>query len=221
MLLPKSSFGDHQLTWYGTLASGIITCSPNKDAGPSKTTRVRPFVRTLCSPNEDFERSSKHSGTYFQGTFHMNVAQIDHSRMWKVLWKYVPERLLVLPKSSFGDHKFLVATLARFLYTTWCFLWTSYTHRECMHLVNIIHTSGMHASCEHRTNIRHAWILWTWIRTSYTHQAWTVPYTRHDVFVNIAQTSGMHVSCEHRTLIRHERSRIHYVMFFVKIIHTQ
>jgi len=27
----------------------------------------------LCSPNEDFGKPSKHSGTYFQSTFHMNV----------------------------------------------------------------------------------------------------------------------------------------------------
>ena len=34
----------------------------------------------------------------------MNVAQIEHSRMWKVLWKYVSECLIGLPKSSFGEH---------------------------------------------------------------------------------------------------------------------
>ncbi len=32
--------------------------------------------KTLCSPNEDFGRPVKHSVTYFQSTFQMNVAQI-------------------------------------------------------------------------------------------------------------------------------------------------
>jgi hypothetical protein len=64
----------------------------------------------LCYPNEDFGRPSKHSGTYFQSTFQMNVAQIEYSRMWKALWKCVPECLLGLPKASFGEHKFPLGT---------------------------------------------------------------------------------------------------------------
>ena len=36
---------------------------------------------TLCSPNEEFGRPIKHSGTHFQSTFQMNVAQVEYSRM--------------------------------------------------------------------------------------------------------------------------------------------
>ena len=38
----------------------------------------------VCSPNEDFGRPSKHSGssgTYFQRTFQMNVAKNEYSRI--------------------------------------------------------------------------------------------------------------------------------------------
>ncbi len=73
------------------------------------------------------------------------------------------------------------------LFPTWV-----YIHQACMHLVNIIHTSDMHASCEHHTHIKHACIFWT----SYTHQA-----CMH--LVNIAHTAGMHAPCEHRTHIKH------------------
>ena len=59
----------------------------------------------LFSPNEDFGRSNKHSGTCFRSIFQRNVAQIEYSRMWKVLWKYVPECLIGRPKSSFGDSR--------------------------------------------------------------------------------------------------------------------
>jgi len=88
----------------------------------------------LCSPNEDFGRSNKHSGTCFRSTFQRNVAQIEYSRMWKVLWKLVPERLLVLPKSSFGEHKFDVAISRNYGYFQHGYytsgmriLWTSYS----------------------------------------------------------------------------------------------
>ena len=59
----------------------------------------------FCSPNEDFGRPTEHSGTYFQSTFQRNVAQIEYSPFWKVLWKYVPECSSSLPKSSFGEHR--------------------------------------------------------------------------------------------------------------------
>ncbi len=66
------------------------------------------FVTSLPIPNEDVGRPSKHSGTHFQSNFQNKVAQIEYSRMWKVLWKYVPECFLGLPKSSFGEHKMSV-----------------------------------------------------------------------------------------------------------------
>ena len=47
--------------------------------------------QVYAPPNEDLGRPTKHSGTYFQSTFQRNVAQIECSPLWKVLWKYVPE----------------------------------------------------------------------------------------------------------------------------------
>jgi hypothetical protein len=38
------------------------------------------FPRNICSPNEDFGRPSKHSGTYFQSTF-----QIREYSIWATL----------------------------------------------------------------------------------------------------------------------------------------
>ena len=40
------------------------------------TSLEKPASRILCSPNEDFGRPSKHSGTYFQSTFHMREYSI-------------------------------------------------------------------------------------------------------------------------------------------------
>jgi hypothetical protein len=97
--------------------------------------------------------------------------------------------------------------------------WTSYTHirhvrsriHDMMCFVNIVHTSDMHGPvyttwcfCEHRPHIRHARsrihdmmcfvnivqtsgsIVWT----SYTNQACTVLYTRHDVVHNHTRLGG-------------------------------
>jgi hypothetical protein len=33
------------------------------------------ILAIICSPNEDFGMPTKHSGTYFQSNFQMNVAQ--------------------------------------------------------------------------------------------------------------------------------------------------
>ena len=54
--------------------------------------------KNLCSPNEDFGRSSKHSGTHFQSTFHIRAYSIWATFIWKVIWKHVPECLVGLPK---------------------------------------------------------------------------------------------------------------------------
>ena len=43
--------------------------------------KAQDVAAILCSPNEDFGRPRKHSGTHFQSNFHINVAQIEYSRM--------------------------------------------------------------------------------------------------------------------------------------------
>ena len=63
---------------------------------------------TLCSPNEDFGIPSKHSGTYFQSTFQMNVAQIEYSPFQKCFENafpnvYRPSKIFVWGLN--GEHK--------------------------------------------------------------------------------------------------------------------
>jgi hypothetical protein len=118
----------------------------------------------------------------------------------------------------FCEHRTHIRHVSYRVYTTWCFLWTSYTHQACtlapvyttwcvfvnivhthqacklpcihdmMFFVNIVHTSG------------HAWILWT----SYTTWCFREHRKRHDVFVNIVHTSqGMH-ACMNLVNIVHD-----------------
>ncbi len=65
---PKSSFGDHKDAWIPDVCMM--------------------FTR-LCSPNEDFGRPFKHSGTYFQSTFHILEYSIWATFIWKVLRKRI------------------------------------------------------------------------------------------------------------------------------------
>jgi hypothetical protein len=80
---------------------------------------------------------------------------------------------------------------------------------DMMFFVNNVHTSSMHASCEHHTHIRHARILWT----SYTHQTCmhllNIEHTSGMHLVNVVQKSEMHASCEHHTHIKHASSEHH------------
>ncbi len=69
-------------------------------------------VISLCNlwfPNEDLGRPYKRFGPCFQITFQWSVldsvAQMEYSRMWKVLIKHGPKCFFSRPKSSFGDHK--------------------------------------------------------------------------------------------------------------------
>ncbi len=117
-MFPKRRFGKAE----------SILWSPNEDFGTSKKTWVRHFVSTFhtlkysiwaksdenllqnalptyFSTFQNLRLGTINSGTHFQSTFQMKVAQIEYSRIWKVLWKCVPEFWLGLPKSSFGDHK--------------------------------------------------------------------------------------------------------------------
>ena len=65
----------------------------------------RPSKIMLPTPNEDFGRLKEHSVTHLPIHFHIREYSICATFIWKVLWKYVSECLLDLPKSSFGDHK--------------------------------------------------------------------------------------------------------------------
>ncbi len=68
---------------------------------------LTPLKSNFMFPNEDFGRSSKHSGTYFQSTFNIREYSIWDTFILKLLWKFVPECSFDLPKSSFGDHKII------------------------------------------------------------------------------------------------------------------
>jgi hypothetical protein len=119
-----------------------------------------------------------------------------------------PSVTLCSPNEDFGRPNHTHIRHARILWTVPytrhdVFVNILHTHQACIDLLNIVHPSSMHASCEHHTHIKHACILWT----SYTLQTCMYlvngpPYTRHDAFVNITHTSSMHASCEHRKHIR-------------------
>ena len=73
-------------------------------------------LTTLCSPNEDFERT-------FRSTFQHFVAQILYSHPWKVSRRDVTDLLFCLPKSSFGEHKvdrFALTTVIQSAMTRHC-----------------------------------------------------------------------------------------------------
>ena len=123
--LPKSSFGDHK---FGTTIRGWNIWEIREKAVLSKTgMSCRRLYAARCStvqnlrlvsinlpilwpPNEDLGRPIKHSGTNFQSTFQIREYSIWATFIWKLLWKYVPECLVGLPKSSFGDHKIILCS---------------------------------------------------------------------------------------------------------------
>jgi hypothetical protein len=65
------------------------------------------FVTTLCSPNEDFGLPNERLGTHFRSSFQRREYSIWATFLRKVLRKCVPKCSFGLPKSSFGEHKFV------------------------------------------------------------------------------------------------------------------
>jgi len=64
--------------------------------------------RVLCSQTKDFGRRNKRWVPDFRMYFQLFVAQIEYSRPWKVIRKVAFHLLFILPKSSFGEHKFIM-----------------------------------------------------------------------------------------------------------------
>ena len=107
------SLGMHHKTqtrWYLQRVI-VIATGPNTNTGVLMyLRRVQGFyfvlvLASICSPNEDFGRPNKPSGTSFRRTFQGREYSIWAKNRWKVRRKDVPDGLFGLPKSSFGEHK--------------------------------------------------------------------------------------------------------------------
>ncbi len=144
--------------------------------------------------------SCKTSKCYILHTSGMHIGKV----LW---WYYAPQTKILESRTNISDRVFK----ALFAYVSTSFgrplnlrinlcssnenFGTSNTHQECMHLVNIEHTSGIHTPVN---------TTWCFLWTSYTHQAcilwtsYTNPVCMH--LVNIEHTSGMHlVNIEHKS----------------------
>ncbi len=66
----------------------------------------------VCSPNEDFGRPNKPFRVRFRSTLQGCEHLILATKLLKVLRKDASHLLFILPKSSFGEHKWALKTIA-------------------------------------------------------------------------------------------------------------
>jgi len=65
-------------------------------------------AKSLCLPNEDFGKRNRGSGVSFRVILQVFVAQIEYTHPSKVPRKDTPDLLFRFPKSSFGEHRFVL-----------------------------------------------------------------------------------------------------------------
>jgi hypothetical protein len=134
--LARTTFNttDAMLFFYGNIVMLSSSCDLSD----------RHMLWILSLPNEDFGRMNKRGNLDFRSTFQGREYSVWDTNQWKVSRKVGFPLLFILPKSSFGEHKFDRHIVM--LHHAIIILWVRQTHRHV--ITNVTHALS-HDGCYH------------------------------------------------------------------------